>query len=163
MPRGVDEVELVDLTIGGLVIKRHALGLDGDAPLPLDVHGVQHLGRHLPVAEGTGKLDEAIGDGRFSMIDVGDDGKVADVTQIGHRCPSGWKVGRWGPGALAARGGRGLAPREERRIIAEPARAGPRDSSRQPQTRLLAHSWPGNGPPVPGKPLANDHAVIRRG
>ena len=30
------------------------------------------------------KLDETVRDGRFSVIDMGDDGKVADMTQIDH-------------------------------------------------------------------------------
>ena len=84
MPRGVDEVELIGLAVVRLIVQGHALGLDGDTPLPLELHGVQHLLSHLPLTQTAADLNEAIGNGRFSMIDMGDDRKVTDVAQICH-------------------------------------------------------------------------------
>lgn len=43
MSRGINEIQLVGFPIPGLVIERHALGLDGDAPLTLELHGIQYL------------------------------------------------------------------------------------------------------------------------
>ena len=51
MAGGVDEVQLVALAVGGAVMQGDALGLDGDAALALDVEAVEHLGRHLALAE----------------------------------------------------------------------------------------------------------------
>ncbi len=51
VPGRVDEIELVDLAVRRLVIQRHALGLDGDAALTLQIHGVEHLLRHLALAQ----------------------------------------------------------------------------------------------------------------
>ena len=79
MPWGVDEVEVVDLAVARLVIQGHALGLDGDAALALQVHGVQHLGGHLPNIQAAASLDEAIGDGGLAVVNMGDDREVTDV------------------------------------------------------------------------------------
>ena len=44
----VDQIQVVDLAVLGLVLQRSGLCLDGDAALFLDVHRVQHLRFHLP-------------------------------------------------------------------------------------------------------------------
>ena len=86
MPRRIDEIELVGLAVLGLEIEGDALGLDRNPPLTLQIHGVQHLGLHLPVAQAATGLDKPIGKGRLAVIDMGDDGEVADVF---HRGPTG--------------------------------------------------------------------------
>ena len=55
----------------------------GDAALSFQVHGVQELFFHIAVRHGAGKFQKTIGQGTFSMINMGDDAKVADVF-IGH-------------------------------------------------------------------------------
>ena len=45
--RGVDQVEVIDLAVACLVLQRRRLRLDGDAALPLQVHGIEHLLLHL--------------------------------------------------------------------------------------------------------------------
>ena len=52
VPRRVDEVQLVALAVARVVAQRHALRLDGDAALALEVHGVEHLRLHLAVLRG---------------------------------------------------------------------------------------------------------------
>jgi hypothetical protein len=84
MTGGVDEVELIVTPIPGLVIHAHGLSFDGDAPLALDVHAVEHLLAHLAVGHGVGYLQDAVGQRRLSVVDVSDDGKVADVGKRGH-------------------------------------------------------------------------------
>ena len=79
---GVDEVELVGVAILGLVDHADGVGLDGDAAFALEVHSVEDLGLHFARGERAGELEEAIGEGGFAMIDVGDDGEVADVGWI---------------------------------------------------------------------------------
>ncbi|GAC1038213.1 hypothetical protein thsps117_29710 [Pseudomonas sp. No.117] len=84
MAGGIDEVELVGLTILGLVVQRDAVGLDGDAALALEIHGIQDLSLHFSVAQTTTDLDETIRKRRLAVIDVGDDGEIADMAQITH-------------------------------------------------------------------------------
>jgi hypothetical protein len=57
----------------------HRLRLDGDAALALQVHGIEHLLFHFAVGQSTAQLDEAVGQGRLAVVDVSDDGKIADV------------------------------------------------------------------------------------
>ena len=76
----VDQVDDVVLPVDP-----HVLGLDGDAPLPLDVHRVEVLGPHLPGVDGAAVLQDAVGQSRLAMIDVGDHADVADGVGAGHR------------------------------------------------------------------------------
>ena len=55
------------------------MGLDGNAALALEIHAVEHLRLHLAGLQGPGMFEEAVGQGRFPVVDVRDDGKVADV------------------------------------------------------------------------------------
>ena len=84
MARGVDEIQLIGLAVAGLVAQGHALRLDGDAAFALQIHGIQHLFRHLAILQPAAELDEAIGQRRFAVIDMGDDGEITDVFHIGH-------------------------------------------------------------------------------
>ena len=56
----------------------HGLGLDGDAPLALDVHPVEVLRPHGPAVDDPGDLEDPVGEGRLAVVDVGDDAEVAD-------------------------------------------------------------------------------------
>ena len=83
MPRGVDKIEHIDLTIIRLVVERYALRLDGNAALALQIHGIKHLIGHLAFTQALAGLDQAIGQGRLAMIDMRDNGKVTDVLHRG--------------------------------------------------------------------------------
>ncbi len=76
MPRRIDEIELVHLAGDGFECESDALRLDGDAPLALQVHGIEYLGLHFPGVEAPAFLDESIGQGRFAVVNMGDDRKV---------------------------------------------------------------------------------------
>ena len=80
---GVDQVE----DVAG-VHDPDVLGLDGDAPLPLDVHGVEVLLPHQAGIDGPGDLEDAVGQGRLAVVDVADDGEVADALD---RNGSSWR------------------------------------------------------------------------
>ena len=77
----VHQVEDVILAVLGAVVQPHRLRLDGDAALALDIHGIEHLllARHFAVRQPARHLDQAVGQRRFAMVDMGDDGEVADV------------------------------------------------------------------------------------
>jgi hypothetical protein len=79
VPRCIDHVELIALAVAGGVIKRNALRLDGDPALALELHGVEHLGLHLPIGQTPAQLDEAVGEGRFAVVDVCNDGEITYV------------------------------------------------------------------------------------
>ena len=82
----VDQVQFVLLTIIVRIEHAHGLGLDRDPLLPLQVHAVQHLLRHLAAGDGPGLLEQAIRQRRFAVIDMGNDAKVADLFElVGHR------------------------------------------------------------------------------
>src|SRR5262249_38252600 len=55
------------------------LRLDGDAALALDVHLVQELRASFALGQRTRSLQDAIRQRRFSVVDVGDDRKIADA------------------------------------------------------------------------------------
>jgi hypothetical protein len=75
----VDEVELILLAALRLEAECDALCLDGDAPLTLQVHRVEDLRLHLASLEPSALLDEPVGQRRLAVIDMGDDGEIADV------------------------------------------------------------------------------------
>ena len=79
MARCVGEVELIMLAILGSVFHRDGMGLDGDAALALEVHGVEHLLLGLALLDRSCDLQKAIGKSRFTVVDVSDDAKVARV------------------------------------------------------------------------------------
>ena len=75
----VDEIEHVILAVAGAVIEAHGLRFDGNAALALDIHGIEHLVDHFARLERPGELDQAVGKRRFAVVDMGDDGEVADI------------------------------------------------------------------------------------
>ncbi len=83
---GIDEIELVDLPVFRLVRQRNGLGFDGNAALALDRIRVEHLRLHLTRLQTAAQLNDAVGERGLAVIDVGDDGEVADVPHgIGHK------------------------------------------------------------------------------
>ena len=79
VPRCVDEVD----HMAG-VLEPDALELDGDPPLPLQVHGVEVLGAHLPRVHRPAQLQEPVRERGLAVVDVGDDAEVADSIEGGH-------------------------------------------------------------------------------
>ena len=77
VPGRVDQVELV-----ALPLHAHRLGLDRDPALALQLHRVEHLLAHLALGDGVRQLEDAVGQRRLAVVDVGDDREVADVLLI---------------------------------------------------------------------------------
>ena len=84
MARGVDQVEDIGLPVVSGVVQLDGPGLDGDAALPLEVHGVEDLVLHLPKLDGVAFLQQAVGQGGLAMVNVGDDRKIPDFCKLGH-------------------------------------------------------------------------------
>src|SRR5439155_14011481 len=77
--RRVDQVQLVQLAVAGVIAHPDGVQLDRDAAFALQIHRVEHLLAHQALVERPGELDEAVGQGRLPVVDVGDDAEVADV------------------------------------------------------------------------------------
>ncbi len=86
MARRVHQVQRVGLAVLGGVGQANGLRLDGDAALALEVHGIEHLLGHFARGQRPRRLDQAVREGGLAVIDMGDDGEVADLVDrgIGH-------------------------------------------------------------------------------
>ena len=118
----VDQVQLIRLTIAGFVKHPHRLRLDRDPALALELHRVEHLGAHRSRVDGVGQLEDAVGQRRLAVVDVGDDREVADVSLVGHvfRGYYGAAGGALLPGVQTrVRTAVGAAPADRRRAAAD--------------------------------------------
>ena len=81
----VDQVQLVGLAVVGVVADAHRLRLDRDAALALQVHRSRAA---APASRASStvlrQLEDAVGQRRLAVVDVGDDREVADVVLVGH-------------------------------------------------------------------------------
>ena len=75
--RRVDQVEDVALPVDPDVLR-----LDRDAALALEVHRVEVLRAHVARVDRAGQLEDAVGEGRLAVVDVGDDREVADASEV---------------------------------------------------------------------------------
>ena len=67
------------LILVSLIVDRRVLGQDGDAALLFEVVRVHDaLGDGLVGAEGAGLAEHGVDEGGLAVVDVGDDGDVAD-------------------------------------------------------------------------------------
>jgi translation elongation factor EF-4 len=71
--RSINKVELVGFTIASFVKQSYAVRFNGDATFALKIHRIQHLRFHFTVAQAPAHLDEAICDGGFTVVDMGND------------------------------------------------------------------------------------------
>ena len=58
--RSINKVQLVNLTIAGFIVQRHALGFDGNTTLTLNIHRIQYLRLHFPVGKAATYLNKTI-------------------------------------------------------------------------------------------------------
>ena len=73
--RGIDDVDA-----GALPEDRRGLGQDGDAPFALQIVGIHRpLDHALVLAVGAGLLQQAVDQGGLAVVDVRDDGDVAEI------------------------------------------------------------------------------------
>jgi hypothetical protein len=84
----VDDIDAVFRAFRRLPADGRVLGEDGDATLLLQVVAVHHpVGGDGALAEGARLLEQLVDEGRLAVVDVGDDGDVAQVLD-GH----GWEA-----------------------------------------------------------------------
>ena len=78
--RGIDQVKQVFLPVGRVdVLHLDRMTFDRDAALALEVHVVQGLVLHIPLADGMGMFQQAVGQGAFAMVNVCDNAEVAYI------------------------------------------------------------------------------------
>jgi hypothetical protein len=84
----IDELKLVILAVEGAVTKAHRLRLDRDAALALELELVEELIDLLALGNRAGHIEDPVGERRFSVVDVRDDGEVPYAARIGghQRC-----------------------------------------------------------------------------
>ena len=75
----VDEIKLIGLSVVGLVIKGDGVGLYGNASFPFEVHTVEQLILHIAQGHRVGYFEHTVGQGGFTVVDVGDYTKISDV------------------------------------------------------------------------------------
>jgi hypothetical protein len=81
-------LELVRLAVARLVVHADRLGLDRDPALAFEVHRVEHLARIERGSTVCVISEDAVGQRRLPMVDVGDDREIADVVLRGHGAAS---------------------------------------------------------------------------
>src|SRR5258708_30062975 len=81
--RSCDVVQLVALAVASSIRQSDGMELDRDPTLALQVHAVEDLVLHVALADRPGELEKPVGQGRFPVIDVGDDAKVAHAGLAG--------------------------------------------------------------------------------
>ena len=86
----VDQLQLVGLAVLRGEEDAHRLGLDRDPALALEVHRVQQLRAHRARVDGVGRLEDAVGQRRLPMVDMGDDREVPDVGLVRHGARRGY-------------------------------------------------------------------------
>ena len=76
---GVDEVKDVGLSVEGGVVELDGAGFDGDAAFAFEIHIVEQLVFHVALFHGAGQFEDTVGERGLAVVDVGDDGEIADV------------------------------------------------------------------------------------
>ena len=79
VPRGVDQVERVSLSVAGRVLHLDGVALDGDALFAFEVHVIEHLRLHFALVQRVGLFQQPVGERRFAVVDMGYDAEIADV------------------------------------------------------------------------------------
>ncbi|MPM93630.1 hypothetical protein SDC9_140770 [bioreactor metagenome] len=78
----INEVEDIILSIRMLVFHAYGRRLDCNAALTLYVHAVKQLGFHVAFINRTRKLHQPVGQCRFTVVNMGDYAKIADMIAV---------------------------------------------------------------------------------
>ena len=77
--RGIDQVQVIGFAVVGGVGQLDGGCLDGNAPFPLQIHGVQQLLGPQPQVNGLALLHQPVRQRGLAVVDVGNNGKVSNV------------------------------------------------------------------------------------
>src|SRR3569623_1232000 len=82
MSWSIDQIQLVFLAVLRLVVHRYGVGLDRNAPLPLEVHRIEQLVLHLTRRDRSRAMQQPVAQGGLPMIDMGDDAEIPYMSRI---------------------------------------------------------------------------------
>jgi hypothetical protein len=75
----IDKIEPEYLTGSARVREHHGLAFDGNASFPFDLHVIKELVTELPIGNHAGKLNQTVGQGGFTVIDMGNNAEISDL------------------------------------------------------------------------------------
>src|SRR5262245_49410407 len=107
----IDQVQLVLLPLIR-VLHRDGMRLDRDSALAIERHVVQELFFHFALGDGPGNFQQPVGQRALAVVDVRDDGKVANELGVWHGQwvrDSGGRTQGWPWAASLATRERGLS------------------------------------------------------
>ena len=84
MARRVNQVQPVVFPVRRSIMQADSPRFDGDAALTLQIHVVQQLVFHRAGINRVAQLNQPVGQGGFSVVNVGDNRKITDVALL-HR------------------------------------------------------------------------------
>ena len=79
MSRRVEQIQAILFPIFRPVTHRHRVCLDRDAALAFQIHGIEELILLFTLVNGPRALEQSIGKGGLTVVDVRDDAEVARV------------------------------------------------------------------------------------
>ena len=82
--RRVDQVQGIRLPVLRAVFQSDGTRFDGDAPFLFQLHIIENLILHDTRFDRSALFDQAVGKRRLSVVDVGDDGEVANSALFCH-------------------------------------------------------------------------------
>ena len=81
MTGGIDQIQGIGFSILRFVLHAYSLALNGDATFALQLHAVENLVNHLSLLEDAGHFQNAICQSGLAVINMGNDAKIANLTQ----------------------------------------------------------------------------------
>src|SRR5580704_16044562 len=84
MPRRINQIRAVFMSIRSVVMQPDTLSLNRNPALALQIHRVEHLRLHLPLRKRPSKLQQTVRKRRFPMVNMRDNAKISDEAGI-HR------------------------------------------------------------------------------
>ena len=85
MAGGIDQIENIFFPVLCVIDDPHRLGLDRDSSLPLNIHVIENLGKHLTACQKTGFFDNPVRKRGLAVVNVRDDAEVAYFTDLNLR------------------------------------------------------------------------------
>ena len=70
MPRRINQIQRILMTVFGIINQAGRLGFDRYAPFPFQIHRIQELVFHFSFGNGTGHFQKPVCQRRFAMVNV---------------------------------------------------------------------------------------------
>jgi hypothetical protein len=66
------------LAVARNVVHLDSVRLDGDTLLTFEIHIIKYLRLHLALVQSVGSLQQTVGQGRFTVVDMGYNAKISN-------------------------------------------------------------------------------------